>query len=117
MIAKGIDDAVADGMDVINISLGSFVTSYSDIDPSEVGQAAIEAATQAGVIVVVAAGNSGPGAGSIADYASAPDAITLGAIDNDRMLAYAITPAGGGPYVANPGDGPAPGSGNHRTGA
>ena len=34
VIAKAIDDAVADGMDVINISLGSYVTSYSDIDPA-----------------------------------------------------------------------------------
>src|SRR5262249_19428035 len=32
VIAKAIDDAVADGMDVLNISLGAYVTSYSDID-------------------------------------------------------------------------------------
>ena len=36
VIAKAIDDAVADGMDVINISLGSFVASYSDIDPGAI---------------------------------------------------------------------------------
>ena len=61
VIAKAIDDAVADGMDVLNISLGSYVTSYSDIAADEVGQAAIARATQAGVIVVVAAGNDGAG--------------------------------------------------------
>ena len=71
VVAKAIDDAVADGMDVLNISLGAYVTSYSDIDPNEVGQAAIARAAQAGVIVVVAAGNDGPGAGTISDYASA----------------------------------------------
>jgi len=109
VIAKGIDDAVADGMDVLNLSLGSFVLDYSDIDPNEVTIAAIEAATQAGVIVAVAAGNEGPGAGSIGNFASAPDAITLGAIENDRELTDAITPAGGAPYVAFPGDGADPG--------
>jgi subtilisin family serine protease len=62
VIAKAIDDAVADGMDVLNISLGGYVTSYSDIDSSEVGMAAIENAARAGVIVAVAAGNEGPGA-------------------------------------------------------
>ena len=34
VIAKAIDDAVADGMDVINISLGSYVTSYKAISRS-----------------------------------------------------------------------------------
>ena len=100
VIAKAIDDAVADGMDVINLSLGGIVMSYSDIDQSELGIAAIERATQAGVLVVVAAGNEGPGAGTIADYASAPDAITIGAIHDDRSLAYGITVDGGHTYEA-----------------
>ena len=108
VIAKGIDDAVADGMDVLNISIGGPVLSYADIDPNEVGTAAIEAATKAGVIVVVAAGNSGPSAGTIGDYASAPDAISLGAIENDRMIAFAIS-SGSALYEAFPGDGPDPG--------
>jgi minor extracellular serine protease Vpr len=109
VIAKAIDDAVADGMDVINISLGAYVTSYSDISTNEVGIAAIERATQAGVIVAVAAGNQGPAVGTISDYASAPDAITLGAIHNDRSLGYAITIDGVAPYHAYAGDGPNPG--------
>ena len=46
VVAKAIDDAVADGMDVLNISLGSYVTSYSDIAADDVGQAAIARATQ-----------------------------------------------------------------------
>jgi len=110
VIAKAVDDAVADGMDVINLSLGSYVTSYSDIDPTEVGMAAIEAATQAGVVVTVSAGNQGPGAGSIGDYASAPDAIALGAIMNDRTLGYAVTAGSAAPEEAFLGDGPDPGT-------
>ena len=109
VIAKAIDDAVADGMDVLNLSLGAYVTSYSDIASSEVGQAAISAAAQAGVIVVVAAGNQGPGGGTIADYASSPDAITMAAIHNDRSLSNAVTTDGVAPYAAFAGDGPNPG--------
>lgn len=108
VIAKAIDEAVADGMDVLNISLGSFVVSSSDIAPDEVGTAAIENAAKAGVIVVVAAGNEGPGAGTIGDYATAPDAITAGAIANDRAIGYAITVPDASPYMAFPGDGPSP---------
>ena len=109
VIAKAIDDAVADGMDVINLSLGAYVTSYSDIDTSEVGMAAIAGAAKAGVLVAVAAGNEGPGAGTIADYGSAPDAITMGAMHNDRSLAYGIAVDGGGMYEAFSGGGVDPG--------
>ena len=109
VIAKAVDDAVADGMDVLNISLGSYVASYSDIEPGAIDIAAIEGATQAGVVVAVAAGNSGPGAGSISNYGSLPDVITLGAIMNDRALGSAITVNGVAPYEAFPGNGPDPG--------
>jgi subtilisin family serine protease len=110
VIAKAIDDAVADGMDVLNLSLGSYVTSYSDISTAEVSIAAITRAIQAGVIVVAAAGNNGPGAGTMADYASVPDVIAVGAIHNDRTLGYGITADGApAPYQATAGDGPDPG--------
>ena len=110
VIAKAIDDAVADGMDVLNLSLGAYVTSYSDIAASDVGQAAFARAAQAGVIVVVAAGNQGPAASTISDYASSPDVITMGSIHNDRSLGNAITIDGVAPYAAfSSGDGPNPG--------
>ena len=109
VIAKAVDDAVADGMDVLNLSLGSYVASSTDIDPRAIDIAAIEGATQAGVVVVVAAGNSGPGASSISNYGSLPDVITLGAIMNDRGFGYAIAVSGVAPYEAFPGNGPDPG--------
>ncbi|MEO8371417.1 MAG: S8 family serine peptidase [Candidatus Solibacter sp.] len=109
VIAKAIDDAVADGMDVLNLSLGAYVTSYADISTSDVGQAALARAALAGVIVVVAAGNQGPGAGTIADYASSPDVIAMGAIHNDRILGDAVTMDGAAPLAAFTGDGPGPG--------
>lgn len=68
------------GIKVINLSLGGRVKqSYKD-DP--VAQA-IEAASAAGIVPVVAAGNNGPGAQSIATPAHAPHALTVAA-DDDR---------------------------------
>jgi hypothetical protein len=111
VIAKAIDDAVADGMDVLNISLGlPYVANFEDVDPSSLDLAAIEAATQAGVVVAVAAGNSGPGPTSISDIASVTDAISVGAIENDRELDDSIIPAGSAPFLAVPGDGGDPGT-------
>ncbi len=53
-----INDAVADGVDVINYSIGG--TSESDVLDSV--EQAFRAASNAGVFVAVSAGNSGPGA-------------------------------------------------------
>ncbi len=109
LIAKAVDDAVADGMDVLNLSLGSIVMSYSDLDPSRwIDVEALSAAAQAGVIVVVAAGNEGPGATTISDYGSLADVITAGAIRNSRYLADGIY-AFGSSLAGLPGDSPGPG--------
>ncbi|HEY1342503.1 MAG TPA: S8 family serine peptidase, partial [Bryobacteraceae bacterium] len=108
VIAKAIDEAVADGMDVLNLSLGSFVLSYSDIDAHAIDIAALQGATQAGVIVVVAAGNDGPGAGTISDYGSVPDVISVGAIMNDRKVALRVKTDGAAPYAGFPSSGAIP---------
>ncbi len=79
-----IDDAVADGMDVINMSLGAFPALRPGDD---IQVRAIERAVAAGVIVVVAAGNSGPDPGTISSPAHAPSAITVGNSGNDRVFA------------------------------
>src|SRR5260370_31762747 len=112
VIAKAIDDAVADGMDVLNISLGlPWVANFAEVDPGSLDIAAIEAATKAGVVVAVAAGNGGPGPTTVSDIGSAPDAISVGAIENDRILDDSVTPTGGAPIPAVPGNGPDPGTG------
>ncbi len=110
VVAKAIDDAVADGMDVINLSLGGYVYAYRQVAATALGIAAMEAATRAGVLVVVAAGNSGPGPTTLGDYGSAADVITLGAIMNDRWLADAVKISGADPYPAVPGTGANPGA-------
>jgi subtilisin family serine protease len=76
-IVKGIDAAVADGMDVINLSLGE-----PEIEPSrDIVVAAINAAADAGVVPVVAAGNdfAEAGKGSVGSPGTATKAITVAA--------------------------------------
>ena len=98
-ILKAIDDAVADGMDVINLSLGDAVAVPLAQDLEAF---AIQQATSMGVIVVVAAGNSGPNPHSLGSPASAPTAITVGASSNSRQFAASVT-VGNESYVAIPG--------------
>src|SRR5499427_5071183 len=63
------------GVQVINLSLGKPITAPVQFDPLV---QAIEQASAKGLIVVVAAGNDGPGYGSINSPGNAPSAITVG---------------------------------------
>jgi subtilisin family serine protease len=81
-IAKGIEMAVRDGMDVINLSLGE-----PEIEPSrDLVVRALAGAAAAGVVPVVAAGNDYAefGGGSITSPGSATRAITVAAVTPDR---------------------------------
>ncbi|HEX6702270.1 MAG TPA: S8 family serine peptidase [Gaiellaceae bacterium] len=81
-IAAGIEAAVRDGMNVINLSLGE-----PAIEPSrDIVVKAIDAAAAAGVVPVVAAGNDFDefGAGSVSSPGSAPRAITAAAVTSTR---------------------------------
>ncbi len=76
-IAAGIEAAVRDGMDVINLSLGE-----PEISPGrDLVIRAIEGAAAAGVVPVVAAGNDfdALGRGSVSSPGAAAGAITVGA--------------------------------------
>ena len=101
-LLKALDDAVADGMDVINLSLGSIVAARPEND---IEAQAIERASGLGVIVVVVAGNDGPNPETIDSPGTAPSAITVGAAKNDRQFAGFATVSGGSPDVAIPGSG------------
>jgi len=103
-VLKAIDDAVADGMDVINLSLSSPVPVVISED---LEVAAIEKAVSMGRIVVVAAGNSGPDPQTVGSPSSAPAAITAGASVNSRMFATEAA-VGRIAYQTLPGSGPAP---------
>jgi subtilisin family serine protease len=75
------DGNTADHANVISMSLGG---SGDVNDPI---CKAVQSAIDAGVVVVVAAGNSGPSMGTVASPGVAPNAITVGAINETGALA------------------------------
>ncbi|HEY2778629.1 MAG TPA: S8 family serine peptidase [Gaiellaceae bacterium] len=84
-IAAAIEAAVADGMDVINLSLGE-----PEVEPSrDLVVKALEGAAAAGVVPVIAAGNDFDefGFGSVSSPANAPDAITVAAVTSQNRIA------------------------------
>ncbi|WP_409235572.1 S8 family serine peptidase [Streptomyces sp. PA5.6] len=75
-IVAAIDQAVADGVDVVNYSLGgTFESAYND--PAQV---ALRNAAAAGVFVATAAGNSGPKASSLSNTAPWTTTVAAGTI-------------------------------------
>lgn len=104
-ILKAIDDAVADGMDIINLSLGS---DFAPRLEEDIDVEAVENAVKAGVVVVVAAGNNGPGWNTISSPATAPSAIAVGAVTNARTFGSSIQIEGQEPLVGIPGTSPVP---------
>ena len=103
LIIKAIDDAVADGMDVLNLSLGSLPASRPADD---VLVKAVENAVAAGKIVTVSAGNDGPDPITIGSPGTAPDAISVGNMFNDRVFAGSVQVGNGPLLLAIPGGGP-----------
>jgi subtilisin family serine protease len=80
-LARAIDAAVADGVDIINYSVGSSMDRVSAPD-----DLALMAATKAGVVSVVAAGNEGPNLGTIGSPAGGPWVITAAAATREGEL-------------------------------
>lgn len=78
-IIAGIEKAVNDGMDVINMSLGDSGTT----DPFSPMVTAVNNATLAGVVTVIANGNSGPNAGTSSAPGTAQLPISVGASSVD----------------------------------
>ncbi len=101
-----MDDALADGMDVVNYSSGGAVTTGSSLHSVVI--AAVERAVGAGMLVTVAAGNSGPTGSTIGTPAIAPSAIAVAASGNERVFGNGVTLGDNVPYVGVAGNGPAP---------
>jgi hypothetical protein len=80
-LAAAIDAAVADGVDVINYSVGSSAQTLLSPD-----QVAFLFAADAGVFVAASAGNSGPGPNTIGSPAGVPWLMSVGASTQDHAL-------------------------------
>lgn len=107
-VMQAIEDAVVDGMDVLNISLGG-----RPRDGADLLDAAVDAAVDAGVVVAVAAGNEGSARGTLAAPGTAERAITAGASNNPHFFGLPVAVTGPGPVpldlqglAAAVGDGP-----------
>ncbi len=104
-LAAAIDQAVADGVDVINYSIGS--------GPGAPGgdEIAFLFAADAGVFVAASAGNAGPGPGTIGNPATMPWLTSVGASTQSRFLQGTVILGNGAQYTGasiTAGVGPAP---------
>jgi hypothetical protein len=92
-LAAAIDAAVADGVDVINYSIGSDTPAYIGADAI-----AFLFANRGGVFSSVSAGNAGPGAGTVGAPAAAPWVMTVGASSQDRTFEGSVELGNGSEY-------------------
>jgi subtilisin family serine protease len=76
VVSLGIDRAVADGVNVINLSLGA--PFGGEDDPTSV---AVQNALKAGVTVIASAGNSGPAGYIVGSPSTTSGALSVAAID------------------------------------
>ncbi|OME98093.1 hypothetical protein BK124_12705 [Paenibacillus amylolyticus] len=96
-IIAGIDKAIEDELDVINLSLGA--ATNDPLDPSSI---ALNNAMLQGVVSMVAAGNDGPNEGTLGTPGASALAITIGASDVPLTLPTATVTLD---VYNNPGEG------------
>ena len=87
--AAAIDQAVADGVDVINFSIGGGSTVFASPD-----DIAFLFAADAGVFVATSNGNSGPGAQTTGTPAGVPWITAVGATQDNEVFALSLDVSG-----------------------
>jgi minor extracellular serine protease Vpr len=117
VLIQAVNDAVKDGMDVVNISMG-FPALYGPQDtgatcgqpagtPCDPLATAYENAVKAGVVVIAATGNYGsdgleyPTFNTITSPGNAPDVISVGASTNSHYFDQSVSIAGGSANLQN----------------
>lgn len=100
-IAAGIDWAVQNkdkyGIEVLNLSLGSSASS----DGTDITSEAVNNAVDAGLVVMVAAGNSGPATYTVGSPGAAEKAITVGAAADSGEGGYFLADFSSRGYTAD----------------
>ena len=92
-LVAAIDLAVADGVDVINYSIGSDTPAL--LGPDEV---AFLFAAAGNVFVAASAGNAGPGVSTVGSPASAPWVTAVGANTHDRFFEGTVSLGSGATF-------------------
>jgi len=92
-LVAAIDAAVADGVDVINYSIGSSASTLLGEDDVAFLNAGLN-----GVYVATSAGNDGPGAATVGSPASVPWITTVGASTKDRTFANQVVLGSGATF-------------------
>lgn len=92
-VLAAVDQAIADGVDVINYSAGLSVTINPWAYPTDV---AFLNARDAGIYVVTSAGNSGPGEGTVGNPAAAPWLVAAGSASHSRFIGSILNASSGG---------------------
>ncbi len=91
-LVASINQAVMDGVDVINYSIGGGSSNpWTDADAT-----AFRNARAAGVMVATSAGNSGPGPDTVGSPADAPWIMAVGAATHNRLAVNALINMSGG---------------------
>ncbi|MBB1508575.1 S8 family serine peptidase [Tessaracoccus sp. MC1756] len=92
IIIEAMDRAYADGMDVINMSLGASLQTW----PSYPTAQAADRLVDAGVVMVISQGNSGAsGTFSGGAPSVAHNVISVGSVDNEQYMANYLTSTAG----------------------
>ncbi|KAF3446811.1 hypothetical protein FNV43_RR11991 [Rhamnella rubrinervis] len=101
-ILAAFDDAVADGVDVLSLSLGSPASFQPELssDPIAIGSFH---AVERGIIVVCSAGNDGPSTATVANVAPWILTVAASTIDRDFESDVVFGPAGSSNLVKGEG--------------
>jgi minor extracellular serine protease Vpr len=100
-IARAVDDAIADGMDILNLSLGG--PSYDLTPANDALEQALDNAADAGVLSSVSAGNEGPNDATLGSPARAKKVLTVAASTSRHYVGISAT-VGGTVFPAATGD-------------
>ncbi|WOH01385.1 hypothetical protein DCAR_0520767 [Daucus carota subsp. sativus] len=95
-ILAAFDDAIADGVDILSVSLGSNTATPYDKDSISIGSFH---AMKKGILTSCAAGNSGPYRRMVSNYY--PWALTVAASTMDRKLVTKVVLGDGQTFVVS----------------